>query len=96
MKIELTSQDNDKYLRSVEVYDLSFDTQEKTFSMTYCDGDCWGLVMQCPIATAPTRVQFQGIQAAIQFERKQDADEFGEWLIEGDKKVRHGFTTMRG
>jgi hypothetical protein len=95
MTIELTCGDNQKYKESVDVFALSFNTESKTFSMPYCAGDDWYQVLTCPLTMAPLSLSFQG-GVAIHFERQDDADAFGKWLIEADKKVRHGFTTMRG
>jgi hypothetical protein len=96
MKIELTCRDNDNYEREVEVYALCFEPQSKIFSMSYCMGDSWGLVMKCPFATSPISFEFQGGQVTIRFERQEEADAFGAWLIEGEKTVQDGFRTMRG
>jgi hypothetical protein len=96
MKIELTCRDSDKYEREIDVYALYFDPQSKTFSMSYCMGDAWGLEMKCPLATSPISFKFEAGQATIRFERQDEAEAFAAWLIEGEAKVREGFRTMRG
>lgn len=95
MNIELTCGNNQKYKKSVDVFALHFNTESKTFSMPYCAGDDWYQVLNCPLTVAPTSLSFQG-SVSIHFARQEDAEAFAEWLIEADKKVRHGFTTMRG
>ena len=82
--------------RKLEVYGLYFDAKNKTFSMSYCTGDSWGLVLECPLVAPPMSFQFQWDRVAISFERQEDADAFGAWLVEGEKKVQEGFRTMRG
>jgi|SRR6185436_19177555 len=82
----LTCRDNDEFLllRVVEVFSLDFDPQGKSFSMTYCDGDDWGQVLRCPIATPPTSCRFHGDEVTIHFAQRKDADEFGDWVIEAE------------
>ena len=96
MKIALTCRDNDKYRREVDVYALDVNPQAKTFSMSYCMGDSWGLELKCPLAISPISFEFQASPATICFERQDEAEAFAAWLIEGDEKVREGFRTMRG
>lgn len=64
--------------------------------MTYCMGDDWAQVTRCPITISPISFQFQWDQISIRFEQQKVADEFGDWLVEAEKKVQHGFRTMRG
>lgn len=96
MNINLTCGDNAKYRRKVEVYMLNFDSRNKTFSMPWCIGDDWGQVLRCPMSTVPTTVDFEGNEAVVHFDRQQDADEFGAWLIEAEKEAQQGYRTMRG
>jgi len=95
MKIDLTCGEDNKYAKSVDVFALSFNTESKTFSMPYCAGDDWYQVLKCPITIAPLSFSFQG-GVSLHFARQEDADAFAAWLVETDKQVRHGFTTMRG
>ena len=95
MKIDLTCGDNKKYEEGVEVFALHFNTESKNFSMPYCAGDDWYQILTCPLKAVPTSFSFQG-GVSLHFAMQGDADNFLEWLIETDKKVRHGFTTMRG
>ena len=55
---KLTCRDNDKYGHDVDVYALRFDPQSKTFSMSYCVGDSWGLQLT---------VRWQPFRSALSF-----------------------------
>ena len=96
MKIELTCRDNRKYELTVEVYALHFNLQTTTFQMSYCMGDWWGLEMKCPLASYPISFDFHAGKVTIRFERQDEAEAFGAWLVEGEMKVREGFRTMQG
>lgn len=96
MKIELTCGDNDKYERRIEVYALCFNPQDKRFRMPYFEGGDFLTEMLCPIMATPTQLQFQWDRVAIHFERQEDADAVGAWLIEGEEKAQVGYRNLRG
>jgi hypothetical protein len=96
MKIEVTCRENDNYHQVVDVYELDFNPKFKTFSMSYCMGDCWGLELRCPLDTSAISFESQANQLAIRFGRQEEAEAFAGWLIEGNKTVVEGYRTMRG
>jgi hypothetical protein len=96
MKIELTCRDDRKFEMKVEVYALSFHPDDKTFSMPYCVGDDWLQKLRCPLAVVPNRFHFQWDRVFISYDRKEDAEAFGAWLIEAEAEAQHGYRTMRG
>lgn len=96
MIVVLTCRELEMHQREVEVNNLYFNQMTKTFSMSYCWGDSWGLDLECQLKITPFCVECSTGQMSIRFERKYEADAFAEWLTEGDGKVQEGFRTMRG
>lgn len=95
MRIEVTCREADNYRQTIEVYVLHYDMASKTFSMSYCWGDMWGIEMKCPLNIFPINVEFSEGSTSIRFERKDESEAFMKWLIEGEERVQRGFETMR-
>jgi hypothetical protein len=80
----------------IEVYALSFESEERTFSIPLCIGDDWLQKIKCPLAVFPTKMHLQWDTAYINFERYIDATAFGAWLVASEAKAQEGYRTMRG
>ena len=96
MNIVVTCAEDQGYKRSVKVHQLQFNEQTQAFNMYYCDYDMWNIELKCPLEIFPISVAFHADEIAVQFERHDAAEAFVAWLIEGEKKVQHGFKTMWG
>lgn len=96
MIVVLSCREVESYRREVEVNNLCFNKMTKTFSMSYCWGDWWGVDFECPLKSTPMCVESSDTQTWITFERKDEVDSFGDWLSKGEDKVQEGLRTMRG
>lgn len=95
MIVEVISEDAAAAVRTQQVYGLHYDPSHGTFSMGYCVGDDWGQVLRCPLTALPTRVDYHADRRVVQFERREEASAFLDWLREAEAIVQHGFRTMR-
>ena len=96
MIIVVTCREVKTFERKIGVYALDFNPQSKVFSMSYCDGDMWGIELKCPLEVHPINISFFRDAATVRFDRQDEAEAFVAWLIEGEKRVQRGFRTMRG
>lgn len=95
MEIELTCRESPKHKINVKVCALTFAPDGKTFTMPLCVGDDWHQTIKCPVATAPRFLHFQWDKVFIDYDRLQDAKEFGAWLEEAEARAQEGYRTMR-
>ncbi|MCX7110098.1 MAG: hypothetical protein WCI11_10475 [Candidatus Methylumidiphilus sp.] len=96
MKVLVACIDDREFEVLVDVHELCYDRASNHFSMPCVMGDDWFQRVNCGLELNPIDVRYIDRSAFVLLGKRDEAQQFSDWLVEAEEKVVYGYRNMRG